>query len=375
MRIGIVAGEASGDSLGAGLMNEMINLYPDIRFEGIFGPKMEKITGNIGWASSEELSVMGVLEPLKILPKLLRLRGTLVKRWSENPPDIFIGIDAPEFNLSLEKKLHKRGIKTVHYVSPSIWAWRKNRIKTIRKSVDKVLCLLPFEPDLYHAYGVPAVFVGHPLVKKLPYEMKKYTARKKLQIPSETVIAVLPGSRLSEIKKLGPIFARVAKLIVSQNKKISFVSPMASQSTYDQFENILLSNNIRSAFNVIKGYSHEAMIAADIVLLASGTAALESALLFKPTVAAYKVSALSYFILNKLVKTSYFTLPNILLNKEIIPEFIQNKASDINLFDSISECLYNKHYQQNMINNFTQLKSQLDADTDKLAASEVLKLL
>ena len=205
--------------------------------------------------------------------------------------------------------------------------------------------------------------------------MKKYTARKKLQIPSETVIAVLPGSRLSEIKKLGPIFARVAKLIVSQNKKISFVSPMASQSTYDQFENILLSNNIRSAFNVIKGYSHEAMIAADIVLLASGTAALESALLSKPTVAAYKVSALSYFILNKLVKTSYFTLPNILLNKEIIPEFIQNKASDINLFDSISECLYNKNYQQNMINNFTQLKSQLDADTDKLAASEVLKLL
>ena len=143
----------------------------------------------------------------------------------------------------------------------------------------------------------------------------------------------------------------------------------------DQFENILLSNNIRSAFKVIKGSSHEAMIAADIVLLASGTAALESALLSKPTVAAYKVSALSYFILNKLVKTSYFTLPNILLNKEIIPEFIQNKASDINLFDSISECLYNKHYQQNMINNFTQLKSQLDADTDKLAASEVLKLL
>ena len=180
---------------------------------------------------------------------------------------------------------------------------------------------------------------------------------------------------MSEIKKLGPIFARVAKLIASQNKKISFVSPMASQSTYDQFENILLSNNIRSAFKVIKGSSHEAMIAADIVLLASGTAALESALLSKPTVAAYKVSALSYFILNKLVKTSYFTLPNILLNKEIIPEFIQNKASDINLFDSISECLYNKHYQQNMINNFTQLKSQLDADTDKLAASEVLKLL
>jgi lipid-A-disaccharide synthase len=275
----------------------------------------------------------------------------------------------------LEKKLHKRGIKTVHYVSPSIWAWRKSRIKTIRKSVDKVLCLLPFEPDLYHAYGVPAVFVGHPLVKKLPYEMKKYTAREKLQISSETVIAVLPGSRLSEIKKLGPIFARVAKLIASQSKKISFVSPMASQSTYDQFENILLSNNIRSAFKVIKGSSHEAMIAADIVLLASGTAALESALLSKPTVAAYKVSALSYFILNKLVKTSYFTLPNILLNKEIIPEFIQNKASDINLFDSISECLYNKHYQQNMINNFTQLKSQLDADTDKLAASEVLKLL
>lgn len=375
MRIGIVAGETSGDSLGAGLMRELKSFNSDIIFEGIFGPKMEKIAGDKGWASAEELSVMGILEPLKILPKLIYLRNTLIRRWSANPPDVFIGIDAPEFNLTLEKKLHKRGVKTVHYVSPSIWAWRKNRIKKIQKSVDKVLCLLPFEANLYHAHNIPAVFVGHPLAKKLPYDIKKSAARENLEISSETVIAMLPGSRSSEIEKLGPVFARVAKLVITQDKKISFVSPMVSQSAYDQFEDILESNHIRNAFRIIKGNSYEAMIASDLVLLASGTAALESSLLLRPTIAAYKLSSLSYFILNKLVSTPFFTLPNILLGKEVIPEFIQNNASDTKIFKSICRYLYDINHQQNMVNNFVKLKSLLDADTDKLAASEVLKLL
>ena len=263
----------------------------------------------------------------------------------------------------------------MHYVSPSIWAWRANRIKKIRKAADKVLCLLPFEPDLYKNHAIPAVFVGHPLAKNLPYELERKTVRDEFKLPPGIIIAVLPGSRSSEIANLGPIFANVAKLLISKYKDISFVAPMSSSETYNQFEKCLNENCIREAFVLVKGYSHEMMVASNLVLLASGTAALESALLCRPTIAAYKLSMLSFFILNKLVKIDSFTLPNILLKKEIIPEFIQNEASVENLNKTICDFLDNQHDKEFIRNDSVLLKSKLNLDTDKLAATEVLELL
>ncbi|MFM1593341.1 MAG: lipid-A-disaccharide synthase [Woeseiaceae bacterium] len=374
MRIGLVTGEASGDSLGAGLMREILKIHPGTIFEGIFGPKMQKIGGDC-WAMSDELSVMGIIEPIKRMPRLLSLRKKILKKWLEHPPDVFIGIDSPDFNLALEEKLRSNGITTVHYVSPSIWAWRANRIKKIRKAADKVLCLLPFEPDLYKNHGIPAVFVGHPLAKNLPYELERKTVRDEFKLPPGIIIAVLPGSRSSEIANLGPIFANVAKLLISKYKDISFVAPMSSPETYNQFEQCLNENCIREAFVLVKGHSHEMMVASNLVLLASGTAALESALLCRPTIAAYKLSMLSFFILNKLVKIDLFTLPNILLKKEIIPEFIQNEASVENLNKTICDFLNNQHDKEFIRNDSVLLKSKLNLDTDKLAATEVLELL
>ena len=374
MRIGLVAGEASGDSLGAGLMREILKIHPDANFEGILGPKMKKVGGDC-WASSEELSVMGIIEPLKRMPRLLLLRKKIINKWLQHPPDIFIGIDSPDFNLSLEEKLHSKGIATVHYVSPSIWAWRANRVKKIRRAVDKVLCLLPFEPDLYKIHGISAVFVGHPLAKNLPYELDRKAVRDKFKLPSGIIIGILPGSRSSEIKNIGPIFANVAKSLISKYKDISFVSPMSSQETYNQFEKYLKHHCIREAFVLVEGHSHEMMVASNLVLLASGTAALESALLSRPTIAVYKLSMLTYFILNKLVNIDSFTLPNILLKKEVIPEFILNEASVENLNKIICKFLDNQHETEFSKNDSELLKSKLNFNTDKLAALEVLELL
>ncbi|MFQ3333647.1 MAG: lipid-A-disaccharide synthase [Woeseiaceae bacterium] len=374
MRIGLVAGEASGDSLGSGLMREILKIHPDASFEGIFGPKMEKIGGK-SWATSSELSVMGIIEPIKRLPHLIWLRKRILKKWLQRPPDVFIGIDSPDFNLTLEEKLRSNGITTVHYVSPSIWAWRPNRIKKIRRCADKVLCLLPFEPDLYKKHEISAVFVGHPAANTLPYDLESSAVRDKFELPSGTIIAILPGSRSSEIENLGPIFADVAKLLIDRYEGISFVSPMSSPGIYNQFEKFLIDNNIRDHFLLVKGYSHEMIVASNIVLLASGTAALESALLCRPTIAAYKVSKLSYFILNKLIKIDSFTLPNILLDKKIIPEFIQNEASVENLNKAICEHLDNPSYKEMITDDFMLLRSKLNLDTDKLAALEVLELL
>ena len=372
MRIGLVAGEASGDSLGSGLMREILKIHPDASFEGIFGPKMEKIGGK-SWATSSELSVMGIIEPIKRLPHLIWLRKRILKKWLQRPPDVFIGIDSPDFNLTLEEKLRSNGITTVHYVSPSIWAWRPNRIKKIRRCADKVLCLLPFEPDLYKKHEISAVFVGHPAANTLPYDLESSAVRDKFELPSGTIIAILPGSRSSEIENLGPIFADVAKLLIDRYEGISFVSPMSSPGIYNQFEKFLIDNNIRDHFLLVKGYSHEMIVASNIVLLASGTAALESALLCRPTIAAYKVSKLSYFILNKLIKIA--NQANILLDKKIIPEFIQNEASVENLNKAICEHLDNPSYKEMITDDFMLLRSKLNLDTDKLAALEVLELL
>ena len=372
MRIGIVVGEESGDLLGAGLMRELISIEPEITFEGILGPKMMEIGGD-KWSSSQELSVMGIVEPLKALPRLLLLRRKIIKKWLKNPPDIFIGIDAPEFNLTLESKLKRQGITTVHYVSPSIWAWRKNRIRKIINSADKVLCILPFEPNLYKEYNFPAVYIGHPLADNLPYHLSKEDIRRNLNIDSRILIAVLPGSRMSEVNRLGPYFVKAAKLLLEKYKDILFITPMVSKEIYDQFEVYLEKESIRKSFFLIKGNSHESMIASDLVLTASGTAVLESSLLNRPTVAAYKVSFLSYIFLKAMIQVKYFTLPNILLKKEIIPELIQENLSVERLSKTISELIEDKTAQEVMRSEFKTLRKRLSMNADRLAAKEILK--
>ena len=373
MRIGIVVGEKSGDELGAGLIQELKKTYPQIKFEGILGPKLIKLGGE-EWASSEELSMMGIFEPLKALPRLLLLRRDLIKRWVDSPPDVFIGVDAPEFNIDLEIQLKKIGIKTLHYVSPSIWAWRKNRIKKIKKAVDRILCILPFEENIYREHNISVKYVGHPLAESMPHQLKKIDMRKKFNISANNLIAVLPGSRKNEVSRLGSFFVKTAKLFTKKQDDIFFIAPMASGDLSIEFKKIIDKECMNEHFLVIEGNSHECMIASDVVLASSGTSVLEAALLSRPAVAAYKVSSLSYFFLNILVKTKYFTLPNILLDDQIIPEYIQNNLDEHKLYKAIFNILNNQEYSDYITPKYTRIREMLSRNANRLAAAEVLKL-
>ena len=373
MRIGIVVGEKSGDELGAGLIQELKKTYPQIKFEGILGPKLIKLGGE-EWASSEELSMMGIFEPLKALPRLLLLRRDLIKRWVDSPPDVFIGVDAPEFNIDLEIQLKKIGIKTLHYVSPSIWAWRKNRNKKIKKAVDRILCILPFEESIYREHNISAKYVGHPLAESMPHQLKKIDMRKKFNISANNLIAVLPGSRKNEVSRLGSFFVKTAKLFTKNQDDIFFIAPMASEDLSIEFKKIIDKECMNEHFLVIEGNSHECMIASDVVLASSGTSVLEAALLSRPAVAAYKVSSLSYFFLNILVKTKYFTLPNILLDDQIIPEYIQNNLDEHKLYKAIFNILNNQEYSDYITPKYTRIREMLSRNANRLAAAEVLKL-
>ena len=373
MRIGIVVGEKSGDELGAGLIQELKKTYPQVKFEGILGPKLIKLGGD-KWASSEELSMMGILEPLKALPRLLLLRRDIIKRWVDSPPDVFIGVDAPEFNIDLEIQLKKIGIKTLHYVSPSIWAWRKKRIKKIKKAVDKILCILPFEESIYREHNISAKYVGHPLAESMPHQLKKIDMRKKFSISANNLIAVLPGSRKNEVLRLGSFFVKTAKLFTKNQDDIFFIAPMASGDLSIEFKKIIDKECMNEHFLVIEGNSHECMIASDVVLASSGTSVLEAALLSRPAVAAYKVSSLSYFFLNILVKTKYFTLPNILLDDQIIPEYIQNNLDEHKLYKAIFNILNNHEYGDYITPKYTRIREMLSRNANRLAAAEVLKL-
>lgn len=375
MKIGLVAGEASGDLLAAGMMRAIRERYPDATFEGVAGPEMVA-AGCEQWEPAQSLAVMGLVEPLVHIPRLLRLRRTLRKRWRDSPPDVFVGIDAPDFNLGLEKKLRKSGIKTVHYVSPSVWAWRAGRIKTIGKAADRVLCLLPFEKTLYDAHGVDAVFVGHPKADKTPSFVEAYPARQKLDIEAGEVVAVLPGSRASEVSRLGDIFAETARLLAEARPGITFITPLASPSLRPLIEKQLSEAGVADHFNVIDRDSEIAMMAADVVLLASGTAVLEAALLGKPTIAAYRVSRLTAALVRafRLVKLRYYTLPNLLTDTPLVPEFIQEDAEPRAIAATVSEFLNDPERRRFVSNEFAKLKTELALDADQRAAEAVIDL-
>ncbi|NQV85776.1 MAG: lipid-A-disaccharide synthase [Woeseiaceae bacterium] len=375
MKIGLVAGESSGDALGAGLIRAIKNRYPDAVFEGVAGPLM-LAAGCEQWEPAESLAVFGLVEPLAHLPRLLRLRRGLLARWRQSPPDVFVGIDAPDFNLGLEKRLRASGIKIVHYVSPSIWAWRPGRIKTVKAAADTVLCILPFEKALYDGVGVDARFVGHPRADSVPVTVDMSATRTELGLEADEVIAVLPGSRVSEIRLLGEIFVAAAAIIARSRGNVQFITPVATPTLRPAIEAQIASAGLSERFVLLDGDAERAMIAADVVLLASGTAALESALLTKPTVAAYRVGRITYAIVArlKLVKLSVFTLPNLLTETPLVPEFIQNEAEPEGIARAVIDLLDDPDRRQMISERFARLRNELAQDTDQCAADAVIEL-
>ncbi|TDG16018.1 lipid-A-disaccharide synthase [Seongchinamella unica] len=326
MRIGVLAGEASGDILGARVLEALSRHYDRVIIEGIGGPLMEA-QGLRSMFPMERLSVMGFVEPLKRLPELLRIRRTVFEHFRDNPPDLFLGIDSPDFNLRLERKLRECGIKTAHLVSPSVWAWRQGRIKKIKKSVDLMLCLFPFELQIYRDNGVPAEFVGHPLADELPSRVDKVSARQALQLPVHgKLLALLPGSRGGEVRRLAPVMLGAARLLWQQNPQLRFALP-AANAAREQELRALLAEQADLPITLISGRSREVMAAADTVLLASGTATLEAALVKRPMVVTYRMAAFSWWLVTRLVKISFAALPNVLAGRSLVPELLQDAAT------------------------------------------------
>ncbi|MDH3410322.1 MAG: lipid-A-disaccharide synthase [Gammaproteobacteria bacterium] len=374
MRIGLVAGEASGDLLGAGLIRAIKSHVRDATFEGVAGPAMVA-AGCDPWEDAETLAVFGLLEPLMHIPRLLKLRRSLVKRWRTSPPDVFVGIDAPDFNLGLEKALRKSGIRTAHYVSPTIWVWRAGRIKTIRKAADRVLCILPFEKDIYDQQGIDAVFVGHPKADSLPAEIDVVSKRAALGLTGGLLVAVLPGSRVSEVSRLGPEFAAAAAILAAQRVQLRFVTPIASPKLRPIFEAQLAAAGVAERFTLIDGDSTDVMAAADVVFLASGTAALESALLGKPTVAAYAIGKISGMIARLIgLRNEYFTMPNLLTETPLIPEFIQQDVIPEAMAEAVAAMLDDPARRESISRRFATLRTELALGADERAASAVIEL-
>jgi lipid-A-disaccharide synthase len=370
----IVAGEASGDILGANLIRALKQLFPDAIFEGIGGPQMQAESFRSLY-EMDRLSVMGLVEPLKRLPELLRIRRNIVRRYSNNRPAVFIGIDSPDFNSGIEQRLHRAGVKTVHYVSPSVWAWRQGRIKKIKKSVDLMLTLLPFEADFYRQHQVPVCFVGHPLAQQFGDKPDKNSACTELGLdPQRPVLCIMPGSRSSEVELLVNLFLDAAEVVrQTWNADIQLVIPAANQARYQQVEEIL---GHRPNLNILllQQQSHLAMEAADVVLLASGTTALEAMLLKKPMVVSYRFGAWTYKLLSRLIKTPYASIPNLLANKMLVPELIQDDASVDNLSAAVIDA-FDADRRELLQVEFARLQEQLAVDSGAVAARAISELL
>lgn len=375
VRIGIVAGEASGDLLGSHLIQALKKKRPDLEFIGIAGPKM------IGEGAKtlfpiERLSVRGYVEVIKHLFGLLKLRRQLLDYYLSNPPDIFIGIDAPDFNFWLEKKLKNKGIKTIHYVSPSIWAWRKNRIKKIKKCVHEVLALFPFEPALYQQERIAVSYVGHPLADMLPLEPDVAGAREILRLDtSALVVAMLPGSRQSEVQQHADLFVQTAKLIYAQQPNAVFLVPLITRETRRIFELAIFHEPVNLPIQLLFGHAHDAMEAANVVIVASGTATLEAALLKKPMVITYRMSKLSWQLLKRMRLQPYVGLPNILANRFVVPELLQQDATPEKLAEAALAMLNDKAKLAEIESEFTAIHHSLRQNTAEKAATAILAYL
>jgi lipid-A-disaccharide synthase len=375
LRIAIVAGEASGDILGGGLIAAIRERHPEAAFEGVAGPRMAA-QGCRALASAERLSVMGLAEVIRQVPDLLALRRQLLGHWRSRPPDLFVGIDSPDFNLPLERLLRHAGVPTVHYVSPSVWAWRRYRLRKMRRTVNLVLALFPFEARFYEREGIPVQFVGHPLAGRLPPDLSTQQARSLLGLPAQgAVVALLPGSRSAEVRYLAEAFLGAARWCLARRPDLRFVTPFAGGVVAAQFRDAVARLAPELPLVAVEGKSIEAMVASDAVLTASGTATLEAMLIPRPMVVAYRMSGLTYQILRRLVKVPHIALPNLLAGRAVVPEFIQHAATAENLGQALLACLDGSEEGRAQIEVFAQARRLLDKDSDREAAAAVLRLL
>jgi lipid-A-disaccharide synthase len=375
--IAVVAGEASGDNLGAALITALRARSPDVRIIGVAGPRM-RAAGCEALADAEELAVMGLTEVLRHLPRLLKLRRGLITRFTAARPDVFVGIDAPEFNLGLAARLKAQGIRTVQYVSPQVWAWRQGRVRGIGEACDRILCLLPFEPPFYERHGIAARFVGHPLADQFPMEPDRGAARAGLGLPAgETVVAVLPGSRMGEVSRLAAPFAGAAAWLAARRPGLRFVAPMVNAAVRARFEAAWAQAAPGVPVQIVDGRSRDVLAAADVVLVASGTATLETLLSKRPMVVAYRLGAVTAFLLQRLglVKVQHFSQPNLLAGREVVPEFFQDAATPEALGAAVLDWLESPERVAPLQATFADVHAQLRRGGADLAAEAVLELL
>ncbi len=375
-RIALVAGEASGDLLGAGLVEALRRRFPNAEFAGIGGPSM-RAAGVEAWFDASELAVMGLSEVLAHLPRLLRLRRNLRERVLAWKPDVFIGIDSPDFNLGVERWLKRRGVRTVHYVSPSVWAWRESRAGSIGRSADRVLCLFPMEPAIYARHGVDARFVGHPLADAIALDPDRAAARATLGVPFHApLLAVLPGSRLGEIERMLPVFLEAAALVARQVPDLQLVIPAANDGCRVAIERLLSAATGPGAL-LLDGQAQAAMIAGDVVLLASGTAALEAMLCKRPMVVGHRISAITYRIVKALglLKTDHVSLPNVLAGEELVPELLQDACTPASLAAAVLQWFGEPEAVAALRPRFRAIHESLRCDASERAADAVAEVL
>ncbi|KRP52123.1 lipid-A-disaccharide synthase [Pseudomonas poae] len=369
VRIALVAGEASGDILGAGLMQALKARHPAVEFIGVGGPLMQA-EGLTSYFPMERLSVMGLVEVLGRLRELLARRKLLIQTLIEEKPDVFIGIDAPDFTLNIELKLRQAGIKTVHYVSPSVWAWRQKRVLKIREGCDLMLTLLPFEARFYEEQGVPVRFVGHTLADAIPLQADRAAARAELGLPDGPLVALMPGSRGGEVGRLGALFFDAAERLLALRPGIRFVLPCASPQRRAQIETLLEGRNL--PLTLLDGQSHLALAACDAVLIASGTATLEALLYKRPMVVAYRLAPLTFWILKRMVKSPYISLPNLLAQRLLVPELLQDDATPAALAQTLLPLIDGGEEQTR---GFDDIHRTLRRDASNQAADAVLNLI
>ena len=373
-RVAIIAGEPSGDQLGAGLIEALLRRRPDLEIEGIAGPRMQA-AGCRAWRDSDELAVMGLFEVSRHLPRLLRIIRDTRRRLLAEPPAALIGIDAPDFNFRVEPVAKQAGIPTVHYVCPQIWAWRQGRVKQLHRTCDRVLCLLPFEQTFLQEHAVPATFVGHPLADEIPADVDQSAARRTLGLPDDSpIVAILPGSRAGEVGRLGPPFAATAARLRQHMGTVVFAAPMATPRVKDIFQQAVMRNAAGCDFHLFDGRARDVLAASDVVLIASGTATLETMLVNRPMVVAYRVAPLTYQVARvfKLVDVKHFALPNLLADRQLVPELLQHDATPANLATELLALLESSERRATVTREFAKLRDLLRCGANERAASAVL---
>ncbi|WP_415885824.1 lipid-A-disaccharide synthase [Neptuniibacter sp. QD37_6] len=375
LRVGIVAGEASGDILGSGLIKALKKRYPDLTVEGIGGELMIA-QGCHSHYPLERLSVMGLVEVFGRLPELIGIRKKLISHFIDNPPDLFIGVDAPDFTLKMEGELKAAGIPTVHYVSPSVWAWKQKRIYKIKRTTDLVLSLFPFEAKHYAPTQQKVAFVGHPLADSIPLSVNVAESKKKFAVkPGEKIIALLPGSRGSELKYLAEPFLDTARWLSEGLENVRFVIPAANETRHDQLHQLIVEKYSDLNIQLVMKHSRDVMAIADSILIASGTATLEATILQKPMVVAYKMAPLTYAIYSRMVKSKFISLPNLLADETLVPEILQDQVKPEVLGPAVLKSLQDSEYKAYLRDKFSAIHKQLHQDADEKAADAIEALL